>query len=120
MNQFRVGRFRAPNLQPVASPWNYLLFENERRELVFKAVYLSMQLLDLALTLFAASMGYTELNPFMLSVLSSPLQLVLVKLVIPAVIIWLLPGKLILPGMALLAAVIGWNIKELLSLALAL
>jgi hypothetical protein len=42
-----------------------------------------------------------------------PALLLIVKLIIPLVIAWLLPGKLLLPSIALLMFVVIWNLKEL-------
>jgi len=39
-----------------------------------------------------------------------------VKLVIPVLIAWLTPGKLLIPACILLLLVIGWDLKELLFL----
>jgi hypothetical protein len=81
-----------------------------------KLTYISLQLIDLGLTIMAASSGYHELNPFVRGLLDSPLQLFTVKLIIPAAIAWLLPGKFLIPGIMLLSLILGWNFKELISL----
>ena len=85
-------------------------------DVILKAVYLSLQFLDLGLTLMAAHLGFPELNPFMRASLSSPYQLAIIKLGIPIFIGWLVPGKLLIPAIVLLGGVLGWNIKELLLL----
>jgi hypothetical protein len=85
-------------------------------DVILKAVYLSLQLLDLGLTLMAARLGYAELNPFMRASLSSPYQLAIIKCGIPLLIGWFVPGKLLIPAIVLLGGVLGWNIKELLLL----
>jgi hypothetical protein len=41
------------------------------------------------------------------------LLLVTIKLLVPLLIAWLMPGKLLLPSIALLAVIAIWNIKEL-------
>ena len=71
--------------------------------------------LDLLLTLIALERGFTEMNPLMLRLLASPGGLVLVKGVAPLFIAWLMPAKLLLPSIALMLAVGGWNIRELLT-----
>lgn len=81
-----------------------------------KLTYISLQLIDLGLTIVAAGSGYHELNPFVKGLLDSPLQLFTVKLIIPAMIAWLLPGKLLIPGIMLLSLILGWNVKEMISL----
>jgi hypothetical protein len=85
-------------------------------DVILKAVYLSLQLLDLGLTIMAAHFGFPELNPFMRASLSSPYQLAIVKFGIPLLFGWLVPGKLLIPAIVLLVGVLGWNIKELLLL----
>lgn len=82
----------------------------------FKLSYLLLQVVDLCLTLVAVNIGFLELNPVMRGMLSTPVQLALMKLVIPFILIWLVPGRLLVPGILLLSAVVGWNIKELLFL----
>ena len=83
-----------------------------------KLTYISLQLVDLGLTLLAVGSGYHELNPFIRGLLDAPLQLFAVKLIIPAVIALLIPGRFLIPGVLLLTLIIGWNVKELVSLAL--
>ena len=85
-------------------------------DVILKVVYLSLQLLDLGLTIIAAHFGFPELNPFMRASLSSPYQLAIIKLGIPLLIGWLVPGKLLIPAIVLLVGVLGWNVKELLLL----
>ncbi|MFC1995051.1 DUF5658 family protein [Chloroflexota bacterium] len=72
--------------------------------------------LDLILTVFAVSAGLSELNPVMRNLLASPLQLVVVKLVIPLLIAWLIPSRFLIPAIALISLVVIWNIKEVLFL----
>ena len=78
--------------------------------------YVFLHQLDLILTLYAVSAGLSELNPIMRSMLAAPVLLVAVKLVIPVLIAWLVPSKLLLPAFALLSLVVIWNIKELIVL----
>jgi hypothetical protein len=81
-----------------------------------KVCYLLLQQLDLALTVFATSVGLTEMNPIMRSLLDTPVQLIATKLIIPLLIVWFIPGKYLIPAVGLLSLVIIWNIKELLFL----
>ena len=83
-----------------------------------KLSYLSLQLIDLGLTLFAVNLGFLELNPFIRGMLTTPIQLAMMKLVIPFLIICLVPGKFLVPGIALISVVVSWNIKELILLIL--
>jgi hypothetical protein len=78
-----------------------------------KASYLVLQQLDLGLTVLAISLGLNEMNPWMRNLLSSPLQLVTIKLLIPMLIAWLVPYKFLIPACILLLAVVGWNIHQL-------
>ena len=78
-----------------------------------KAWYIVLQQMDLVLTALAVALGLWEHNPVMRSLLTTPFQLVAVKLVIPLLIVWLVPGKLLVPAVLFLGLVVGWNIKEL-------
>jgi hypothetical protein len=85
-----------------------------RRCTAEKASFILLSQFDLALTVLAIYLGLSELNPFIRFLVSVPILLLVVKLVIPLLIAWLIPGKLLLPSIALLALAIIWNIKELL------
>ena len=85
-----------------------------RRGTAEKVSFILLSHLDLLLTVLAASLGITELNPLMRYLLTLPVLLLVVKSVIPLLIAWLVPGRLLLPAVALLALVVLWNIKELL------
>ena len=82
---------------------------------VEKASFILLCLLDLTLSVLAVSMGFTEINPVMNFLIRIPALLLLVKLGIPILIAWLIPGRLLWPSIALLAAVTIWNIKEILA-----
>ena len=90
---------------------------DETWNIFLKAMYLVLQSIDLGLTVLAAQMGYLELNPFMRAALTSTSTLLIMKLFIPLLVCWLLPGKYLIPAIALLAVIVGWNIKELVLLA---
>jgi hypothetical protein len=79
-----------------------------------KVAFIILNVIDLALTLLAVSHGARELNPLMHQMLNSPSQLLIVKLFIPLLFAWLVPGKLLIPAIFLLTFVVGWNIHELL------
>lgn len=79
-----------------------------------KSSFVLLNQFDLLLTLFAVSLGFSELNPFMRIALNSPIQAALLKIAIPVLIAWLIPGKLLLPAVILLAFVVGWDVKELI------
>jgi len=88
------------------------------QDIVIKASYLLLQQIDLVLTVFAISIGLTEINPLMRSLLASPFLLVAAKLIIPLFIVWLVPGKFLIPAVGLLTLVVIWNVKELLFILL--
>ena len=79
-----------------------------------KITFILLNQLDLSLTVLAISLGLTELNPFVRFLVQMPVLLILVKLLIPVLLAWIMPGKLLWPSIALLAAVAIWNIKELI------
>jgi hypothetical protein len=81
-----------------------------------KVIYMSLQLLDLGLTLMASQLGFLELNLFIRASLMSPLHLVLIKVGIPLLICLFVPGRFLIPAIALLTSIIYWNMKELLVL----
>jgi hypothetical protein len=81
---------------------------------VEKLALIILNLIDLSLTLFAVSqVGAHEINPLMRSMYSSPYQMYLTKLVMPTFFAWALPGKLLIPAIAALTFIVGWDIKEL-------
>jgi hypothetical protein len=78
-----------------------------------KLTFILLSVLDLALTLVAMYFGLWELNPIVRFLVHIPILLLLVKLVIPVLIAWVMPGRLLWPSIAALAAVMAWNIREL-------
>lgn len=82
-----------------------------------KLAFIFLNLLDLGLTLLAISQGAHELNPLMRSMFNNPYQLCTVKLVLPVFLAWMLPGKLLIPSIAVLTFILGWDIRELAILA---
>jgi hypothetical protein len=84
----------------------------------WKIAFILLNQLDLSLTVLAISLGLAELNPFVRFLVEMPVLLIIVKLVIPVLIAWIMPGKLLLPSIALLAGVFIWNIKELIAFLL--
>jgi len=86
------------------------------RDLALKASYVFLHQFDLILTMLAASLGLTELNPLIRGLLGAPLYLMAIKLAMPLFIACLFPGKYLIPAILFLAMVVGWNVKELLFL----
>ena len=78
-----------------------------------KLAFVSLGVVDLALTILAVNLGLNEINPFMRFLIQVPILLLAVKVFIPVFIAWIMPGKLLWPSSALLVLVVGWNIKEL-------
>ncbi len=79
-----------------------------------KLAFIILNMIDLGLTLFATSCGAHELNPLMNRMLAAPFLMYMVKVGIPVFLAWLLPGKILIPSIALLTVVAGWNLRELL------
>jgi hypothetical protein len=84
-----------------------------RRCIPEKMGFVVLNCLDLLLTLFAINIGCQELNPVMRAALQYPGLLLVTKIALPAFVAWLVPGKWLLPAIALLAVVVGWDIKEI-------
>jgi len=84
-----------------------------RRCTAEKASFVALCVFDLALTVLAIYLGFAELNPFVRFMIQIPVLLLVVKLFVPLLIAWFMPGKLLLPSIALLALIAAWNIKEL-------
>ena len=85
-----------------------------KRGRVEKFSFILLLQLDLVLTVLAISLGLFELNPLMRYFLAVPALLLVVKCIIPVLIAWLIPGRLLLPAIALISTVIVWNVKELM------
>lgn len=83
-----------------------------------KASFILLSQFDLVFTVIAVSLGFTELNPIVSYLIHMPVFLLILKLAIPVLLAWLIPGKLLLPSIALLAVVAVWNIKEMISFLL--
>ena len=105
--------------QHIMGPIGYIAAKANRRDMtdtVLKVVFLSLQMVDLTLTLVAARSGYPELNPYMRGSLDSAYKLAIFKFGIPVFISWFVPGRFLIPAILLLCGVVGWNVKELLML----
>jgi hypothetical protein len=88
-------------------------------DILLKVTFMFLQVIDLVLTVIAARYGFPELNPFMRMSLTSVEKLAIFKFGIPMLIAWFVPGLLLIPAILLLGVVVGWNMKELISLAIA-
>ena len=78
-----------------------------------KVLFIFLAEADLLLTITAVFAGFTELNPLVKFLFAVPALMVLVKAVLPVVIAWAIPGRLLWPSIAALAFVVVWNVKEL-------
>ena len=79
-----------------------------------KTSFIFLNQFDLVLTVVAVYLGFSELNPVVRFLFQIPVLLLIVKLAIPILIAWLIPGRLLWPSIGLLAIVVIWNIKELI------
>ena len=86
-----------------------------RRAWTEKICFITLNCLDLVLTVFATECGLYEMNPFVQTLLNTPLALLTIKIFIPVLIAWLIPGKLLLPAIIFLTLVVVWDVKELLA-----
>ena len=106
----------------VLGPIGYLTSKDKRGykvDILLKGSFMFLQVIDLVLTVIAARYGYPELNPFMRMQLESIEKLAIFKFAIPLLIAWFVPGLLLIPAILLLGVVVGWNLSQLISLALA-
>jgi hypothetical protein len=85
-----------------------------KRDTSSKLLFVLLNQVDLLLTLVAVSWGLIELNPVISHAIGSPAEILLLKLIIPVIVAYLCPGKLLIPASALLCCVVGWDMKELL------
>lgn len=79
-----------------------------------KISFILLNQFDLSLTVLAISLGLTELNPLVRFLVEIPILLIIVKLIIPVLVAWIMPGKLLWPAIAVLVIAVLWNIKELI------
>jgi hypothetical protein len=86
-----------------------------KRCTIEKVSFILLNQVDLTLTLVAMHFGFDELNPFVAFLLDIPALLVVAKVILPLLIAWLMPGRLLWPSIALLAGVAIWNLKELIA-----
>ena len=82
----------------------------------YKLLFLALVYVDAVLSFIAIQTGFIEQNPIMVQVLASIPLLVLIKGIAPALMAWLVPGKFLMPSIALMGAVLAWNLKEIAGL----
>ncbi len=91
----------------------YLSVAQFKKGLSIKVAYVLLHQADILLTSFAVSAGFREFNP-LIGLLDTPARLLIFKLIIPLIIAWLVPARLLLPAILLLLLVIGFNLSQLL------
>ena len=79
-----------------------------------KVAFIALAEADLLLTMVAVFAGFTELNPLVKFMLAVPALLIVVKGILPVVIAWAIPGRLLWPSIAALGVVFVLNVKELI------
>jgi hypothetical protein len=85
-----------------------------RRGTAAKVSFILLNQFDLVLTVAAVYLGFQELNPFMRYMINIPTLLIVLKIGVPLLIAWLVPGKFLVPSTTLLGLIFLWNMKELL------
>jgi hypothetical protein len=107
--------------QHFSGPLAYFIAQSRRRDrvdIILKLVFLSLQLVDLILTILAVRFGWSELNPLMQGSTNSLILMSVIKFLVPVAISWFVPGRWLVPAILLLCGILGWNVKEIIYLAL--
>lgn len=84
---------------------------------LWKVIFLTLIYLDLVLTLVSVNSGFRELNPIVAALIDRPVELFLLKGVLPAVIAWMVPAQLLVPSIGFWVLVVGWNIAVMAGMA---
>lgn len=87
-----------------------------RKGLGVKMAYVLLHQADIVLTSFALTAGFQEINPVIRASLETPVQILALKLLIPVLIAWLVPARLLIPAIVLLLAIVGFNLAQLATL----
>lgn len=90
--------------------------KKDKTDTFLKVTFLTLQMADLLLTLVAARSGWIELNPFMRAQLDSLLKMAAFKFVVPVLVSWFVPGRLLIPAIMLLCGITGWNLYQMICL----
>jgi hypothetical protein len=94
----------------------YFTVAEWKKGLSIKVAYVLLHQADILLTSFAIHIGAEEINPLMRASLNSPVELLVLKLFIPLLIAWLVPARLLIPAIALLVIIVGFNLTQLAAL----
>ncbi len=81
--------------------------------IVVKVSFIFLCLIDFILTILSLNLGLFEINPLVIYLIQIPVLFLTVKLFMPVIFAWILPGRLLLPFIGLLLFAVIWNIKEL-------
>src|SRR4030042_2690816 len=84
-----------------------------KKSTALKISFILLGLGDLLLTVLAMNLGIWEMNPIVRFLVHMPILLVLIKVVIPVAVAWIMPGRLLIPSIALLGFAVIWNIREI-------
>ena len=84
-----------------------------KKATALKVSFILLAFLDLVLTILAMYLGLGEMNPMVRFLIHVPVLLVFIKLVIPVAAAWIMPGRLLIPCIAVLGGVVVWNIWDL-------
>ncbi len=105
--------------QRIAGPFAYIVAackKKDKTDTFLKVTFLTLQMADLMLTLVAARSGWIELNPIMRASLDSLSKMIIIKFMVPTLVSWFVPGRLLLPAIALLCGILGWNLYQMICL----
>jgi hypothetical protein len=113
MDMMFLSATKKTNLMSVLIAPGHFSLKTVRAEPWLKLSFFLLQFADLTLTKTAVSFGLIERNPLIQHLLSLPFQLVMVKLLAPAFIAWIVPGKWLIPAVILLVLVTVVNFTQL-------
>jgi len=105
--------------QHIMGPLAYVVAACKKKDKIdtaLKVAFLTLQMADLTLTLMAARNGWSELNPVMRASLDSLYKVAFFKFVVPILVSWFVPGRLLIPAILLLCGILGWNFHQIICL----
>lgn len=106
--------------QRVIGAFSYIVIACKKKDKIdtgLKVAFLTLQMADLMLTLVAARSGWVELNPVMRAQLDALYKIMLFKFAVPVLVSWFVPGRLLAPAILLLCGILGWNLHQMIALA---
>ena len=90
--------------------------KKDKTDTFLKVAFLTLQMADLMLTLVAARSGWAEMNPWMRAQLDSLYKMIALKFLVPVLVSWFVPGRLLIPAIVLLCLITGWNLYQMICL----